>query len=52
MTFVELGILLTSAGVSAAGCAALFGAVLDRIAKEPAPHPVRVPQRAPVAVRH
>jgi len=40
MNFFELGILLTSAGVSAAGCAALFGAVLDRIGREPAPQRV------------
>jgi hypothetical protein len=47
MTFFELGILLTSAGVSAAGCAALFGVVLDRIGREPAPHgvPIVQPQR-------
>ena len=52
MTFVELGILLTSAGASAAGCAALFGAVLDRIAKEPTPRPIALPQRVQGTVRH
>jgi hypothetical protein len=35
MTFFELSLLLTSAGVSAAGCAAVCSAVLDRIAREP-----------------
>ena len=37
MTLFELGILLTTAGVSGVGCAALCGAVLDRIGRLPAP---------------
>ena len=40
MTFFEFGILLTSAGVSSAACAKLFGAVLDRIGREPVAQPV------------
>ena len=33
MNLFELGILLTTAGVSGVGCAALCGAVLDRIGR-------------------
>lgn len=43
MTLFELGILLTTAGVSGVGCAALCGAVLDRIGR------VATPQTVPVA---
>jgi len=41
MTLFELGILLTTAGVSGVGCAALCGAVLDRIGR-PVPQAVNV----------
>ncbi len=33
MTLFELGILLTTAGISGAGCAALCGVVLERIGR-------------------
>jgi hypothetical protein len=45
MTLFELGILLTTAGVSGVGCAALCGAVLDRIGRVPATQSVSVGQR-------
>jgi hypothetical protein len=44
MTLFELGILLTTAGVSGVGCAALCGAVLDRIGRV-APQPLPVSAR-------
>ena len=42
MTLFELGILLTTAGVSGVGCAALCGAVLDRIGRVTTPQTVAV----------
>jgi hypothetical protein len=45
MTVYELGILLTTAGVSGVGCAALCGAVLDRIGRVAAPQQLRVGTR-------
>jgi len=45
MTLFELGILLTTAGVSGVGCAALCGAVLDRIGRVPAPQSVAIGPR-------
>jgi hypothetical protein len=45
MTLFELGILLTTAGVSGVGCAALCGAVLDRIGRMAAPQPLPVGTR-------
>ena len=44
MTLFELGILLTTAGVSGVGCAALCGAVLDRIGRLPLPQSATVGQ--------
>ena len=41
MTLYELGLLLTTAGVSGVGCAALCNRVLDRIGRQPHPMPVR-----------
>ena len=35
MNLFELGILLTTAGVSGVGCAALCSAVLDRLGRGP-----------------
>jgi hypothetical protein len=45
MNLFELGILLTTAGVSGVGCAALCGAVLDRIGRVAAPQALPVGQR-------
>ena len=42
MTLFELALLLTTAGVSGVGFASLCNALLDRIGREPQPHPVRV----------
>jgi hypothetical protein len=46
MTLFELGILLTTAGLSGVGCAAVCGAVLDRIGRGPLPQPVPETHRA------
>jgi hypothetical protein len=35
MTLFELGLLLSTAGISSVGCAAVCSAVLDRIGREP-----------------
>jgi hypothetical protein len=43
MTLFELGMLLTTAGVSGVGCAALCGVVLDRIGRVPVPHSAPMP---------
>jgi len=45
MTLFELGMLLTTAGVSGVGCAALCGVVLDRIGRVP------VTNSAPIATQ-
>ena len=45
MTLYELGILLTTAGVSGVGFAALCGAVLDRIGRVGATQPLPVGAR-------
>ncbi len=45
MNLFELGILLTTAGVSGVGCAALCGAVLDRIGRVAAPQSLPVVRR-------
>lgn len=50
MTLFELGILLTTAGISGVGCAALCGAVLDRIGRAPIPNALPAPQS--VRTRH
>lgn len=50
MTLFELGILLTAAGVSGVGCAALCGAVLDRIGRLSVPQSAIVGQ--PQQPRH
>ena len=47
MTLFELGILLTTAGVSGVGCAALCGAVLDRIGRVSVAHSVTAGTRLP-----
>ena len=44
MTLFELGILFATAGVSGVGCAALCGAVLDRIGRLPVPQSASVGQ--------
>ena len=45
MTLFELGILLTTAGVAGVSCAALGGALLDRIGRLPVPQPVTAGDR-------
>ena len=50
MTLFELGILLTTASVSGVGCAALCGAVLDRIGRLPVSQSASVGQ--PQQARH
>lgn len=47
MTLFELGILLTTAGISGVGCAALCGAVLDRIGRAPLPNTLQASQPVP-----